>query len=97
LSFPNTALLGSSPLLEPLEPGAAAGDRSLCGVAPLHRWYEQAHGVRLPPELDLLITPFRRRGRDGSVLPPDLELLDRATVDFLEDPGGDDGPGVESP
>ena len=86
LSFPGTELLGSSPQLE-AAPLADLADEELCGAWTLHRWYEQAHGVRLPAELSHLVTPFRRRGLDGAVLPPDLALLDRATVEELEDPG----------
>ncbi|HEY3356638.1 MAG TPA: hypothetical protein VGQ83_25530 [Polyangia bacterium] len=84
LGFPGTDVLTTSPLLEP-RPPAELPDEELSGAWILQRWYEQAHGVRLPATLDAIMTPFRRRGRDGAVLPSDLRLLDQATVDFLED------------
>jgi radical SAM superfamily enzyme YgiQ (UPF0313 family) len=86
-SFPGTPVL-ASPFLE-ARSLSAVSDEELCGAWVLQRWYERARGVRLPAELASLITPYRRRGRDGASLPSDFNLLDRATVDFLE--GFEDG------
>ncbi len=82
IAFPGADLLGASSHFE-AQPGAMLSDEELCGVWTVHRWYERATGRRLPPELETLIRPYRRRDAAGTVLPNDFTLLEPAMVQTL--------------